>query len=58
MLYPMTTNTVIKVSHKTKIYLTDLATKIIISGAMIDYLSASPGTGYLPYENCYTITHH
>jgi len=30
----MTTNTVIKVSHKTEIYLTDLATKISIAGAM------------------------
>lgn len=32
MLYQMTTNTV-KVSHKTEIYLTDLATKISIAGA-------------------------
>jgi len=34
MLYQMTTNTVIKVSHKTEIYLNDLATKISIAGAM------------------------
>jgi hypothetical protein len=34
MLYQMITNTVIKVSHKTNIYLTDLATKISIAVAM------------------------
>jgi hypothetical protein len=48
MLHPMTTNTAIKISHRTKIYVTDLATKISISGTMIDYLSASPGSEYLP----------